>query len=99
LQATPSHSRTAQGAAFSHLHRLDAAGARDSYYDNTFFFSSGGSSGMFGASQVDRELNAAIGAYRAANQNQPPTLPSQLTPYLKSAVDPAFIQLRLKSKN
>jgi len=70
----------------------------DPYYDSTFQYSADGF-GFGGRSQFDKEVEAAIASFRAANNGASPTAPAQVASYLHSAIDPAFIQKRLSRKD
>jgi hypothetical protein len=69
----------------------------DDYYDTALFFGKSGN-GMRLVSPFGDEVTAAIKAFRSANPGQRPTDPAQLTPYLHSTIDPAFVQLKLSGK-
>jgi hypothetical protein len=70
----------------------------DNYYDFTFSATAGGATVIAQQSKFDKEVNAAIQSFKSANNNTAPSAPSQLAPYLQSAIDPGFIQRRLGNK-
>jgi hypothetical protein len=69
----------------------------DDYYDSALFFGKTGN-GMRLVSHFGDEVNAAIKAFRGANNDQRPTDPAQLAPYLHSSIDPAFVRQKLSVK-
>lgn len=63
----------------------------DDYFDSKFFASLAGW-GYSVQPEHNRELNSAIDTFRAAHGGKRPTDPTQVTPYLKEPLDPAFVR-------
>lgn len=69
----------------------------DPYYDTAIFLRAK-ATGVQGLSIFGDEVEAAIKSFKAANNGQKPTAPTQLAPFLHSAIDPAFVQQRIDGK-
>ncbi|MBI5381772.1 MAG: sigma-70 family RNA polymerase sigma factor [Opitutae bacterium] len=67
----------------------------DDYYDSTLLVGSRGAISAIHVSRFGDEVRDAVKAYQAASNGQRPTAAAQLTPYLRSAIDPAFVQEQL----
>ncbi|HTZ20473.1 MAG TPA: sigma-70 family RNA polymerase sigma factor [Opitutaceae bacterium] len=69
--------------------------AVDDYYDTTVCVSSGGTLSLRTFSKFGNEVQAAIKMFSDGHNGHVPTEPSQLAPYLHSAIDPAYLQEQL----
>jgi len=69
--------------------------AVDEYYDTTVCVSSGGTLSLRTFSRFGNEVQAAIKTFSDGHNGHVPTEPSQLAPYLHSAIDPAYLQEQL----
>lgn len=69
----------------------------DDYYDSRVWVSPAGF-GAQGFSKYDYELNVALAAFASQHQDAKPTTAAQISPYLKSAIDPEFIQRRIDGR-
>ena len=78
--------------------RLREKASVDDYHDSALLISNRGNVALQYVSKFGDEVYAAIEAFRAANNDQRPTDPSQLAPYLHSTIDPAFVQQKFSGK-
>jgi RNA polymerase sigma factor (sigma-70 family) len=51
---------------------------------------------MMGLGRIEQEVYQAHSAFKAANSGQRPTTAAQLAPYLKSKIDPVYVEKRMK---
>jgi hypothetical protein len=51
---------------------------------------------MTNIGRIDQEVYQAHSAFRAANSGQRPTTAAQLAPYVKSKIDPVYVDKRMK---
>lgn len=71
----------------------------DDYYDSTMIYGPNGSGALSFATRFNREVDTAANAYEKAHNNQRPTDPTQLAPYLAHPLDPDFIRDHLKPRH
>lgn len=67
----------------------------DGYCDTVYFYSQRGGLGVREISPYGDEVNAAIKAFETTNHGTRPVTSTQLAPYLRSPIDPAFVQKRI----